>query len=59
MTDYLIVDTIGLKFIPAMICSKAVVTSTVGRSVFEDGSSLYHEGAAVQALSLEVLSGTR
>lgn len=38
VTDFLIVDTIGLKFIPAIICSRAAVISAVVRSTFEAGS---------------------
>ena len=38
MTNFLIVDTVGLKFIPAMICSRAALISTVVRSLSEAGS---------------------
>ena len=37
VTDLLIVDTVGLKFILAIICSRAAVISAVVRSTFEAG----------------------
>ncbi len=40
MTDFLIGDTVGLKFIPAMICSRAAVISTASQS-FSEADSLF------------------
>ena len=54
VTVFLNIDTAGLKFIPAMICSRV---AAILIAAWSDAG--IDSGSAVQALSLEVLSGTR
>lgn len=50
-------DTAGLKFIPAMVCSRVAAILKAVWSV-NGADSAFTMRSAVQALSLEVLSGT-